>query len=96
MQKRISVLLTLALLLAALYVSFFTDWFGRESIQIIVQHRPIPQRADPGKNWSAPENKFYSKACSILLSDRPTVNVSAEIYCLSERIYLRKSAKRHS
>ena len=54
MQKRISVLLTSALLLAALYVSFFTDWFGRESIQIIVQHRPIPQRADPSKNLEAP------------------------------------------
>ncbi|MBL9169319.1 MAG: hypothetical protein JNN07_16385 [Verrucomicrobiales bacterium] len=54
MQKRTSVLLSTVLLLAVLYVSYFTDWFGRQSIQIIVQHRPIPQRADPAKNLDAP------------------------------------------
>lgn len=54
MPKRIPALLITVLLLAVLYVSYFTDWFGRESIQIIVQHRPIPQRADPGKSLETP------------------------------------------
>lgn len=54
MPKRTPALLISVLVLAVLYVSYFTDWFGRESIQIIVQHRPIPQRADPTKALEAP------------------------------------------
>lgn len=46
MEKRSNVLIVIALILAALYVSFFTDWFRGDSIQIIVQHRPIPQKLD--------------------------------------------------
>ena len=50
MEKRSSALVIVALVLAALYAAFFTDWFRKQSIQIIVQHRPIAQRVDPKKN----------------------------------------------
>lgn len=54
MQKRTPTLVIAALVLAVLYVSYFTDWFGRQSIQIIVQNRPIAQRMDPKKQAEAP------------------------------------------
>lgn len=47
MQNRTPTLLLVAFLLAIAYVSFFTDWFRSQTIRIIVQHRPIPQRIDP-------------------------------------------------
>ncbi len=50
MQNRSSGLAVVALVLAALYVGFFTDWFRTQTIQIIVQNRPIAQRADAKRN----------------------------------------------
>ncbi|MBI1840162.1 MAG: hypothetical protein HYR88_04845 [Verrucomicrobia bacterium] len=47
MQNRSTLLPLIALILAIVYVSFFTDWFRKPAIQIFVQHRPIPQRVDP-------------------------------------------------
>jgi hypothetical protein len=49
MQNRSPLLITIALVLAALYVSFFTDWFRRPTIQIIVQHRIVPQRGNAAR-----------------------------------------------
>ena len=50
MQNRSSSLVVVALVLAALYVGFFTDWFRGQTIQIIVQNRPVAQRSDPKRN----------------------------------------------
>ena len=46
MQNRSTALPLIAIFLAIVYVSFFTDWFRKKTIQIFVQHRPIPQKVD--------------------------------------------------
>ncbi len=43
MTKQSIVLITVAVLLAGVYVAFFTDWFVKPQIQILPQIRP-PQR----------------------------------------------------
>lgn len=43
MTKKTVVLITLAVVLAGVYVAFFTDWFSKPQIQILPQIRP-PQR----------------------------------------------------
>jgi hypothetical protein len=43
MTKKSIVLISLAVVLAAVYVAFFTDWFHHPQIQILPQIRP-PQR----------------------------------------------------
>ena len=50
MTKNTIVLITLALILAGVYVVFFTDLFSRQYIEIIPQIRPRPsniRRSDP-------------------------------------------------
>jgi hypothetical protein len=45
MTKQSIVLITVAALLAAVYVAVFTDWFRKPSIQILPQIRPTPRTA---------------------------------------------------
>jgi len=50
MQNRSTLLIVIAVVLAALYISYFTDWFRRPTIQIIVQHRIVPQRPNAARD----------------------------------------------
>src|SRR6266536_1663997 len=49
MFSKQTVLISLAILLASLYVYFFTDWINRPRIQIIAQTRPIQPRGQTAK-----------------------------------------------
>src|SRR5260221_12932179 len=49
MFSKQTVLISLAILLASLYVYFFTDWVNRPRIQIIAQTRPIQRRGQTAK-----------------------------------------------
>ena len=53
MQKQSWTLVIVALVLAVLYATFFTDWLRTDGIQIIVQNRPIPQRLDLKRTFEA-------------------------------------------
>src|SRR5205809_6856943 len=44
MFSKQNVLILLAVVLAGIYVYYFTDWINRPRIQIIAQIRPIPPR----------------------------------------------------
>ena len=49
MFSKQTVLIGLAILLAGIYVYFFTDWINRPRIQIIAQTRPIQPRGESAK-----------------------------------------------
>ena len=50
MEKRTLTLGAAAAVLAALYIAYFTDWFRRETIQVMCQPRKIAQRVDAKRN----------------------------------------------
>jgi hypothetical protein len=49
MFSKQNVLIVLAVILAGIYVSFFTDWIKRPHIQIIAQTRPIQPKGQAAK-----------------------------------------------
>jgi hypothetical protein len=44
MRSKQSLLILVAILLAGIYVYYFTDWFNRPHIQILAQTRPVQPR----------------------------------------------------
>ena len=49
MLSKQAVLIVVAIVLAGLYVYFFTDWINRPRIQIIAQTRPVQPRGQAAK-----------------------------------------------
>jgi len=49
MLSKQTVLIIVAIVLAGVYVYFFTDWVNRPRIQIIAQTRPVQPRGQAAK-----------------------------------------------
>lgn len=64
MTKQGTVLSVIALVLAAVYVTFFTDWFHQETIEIIPAIRPIrvaPNPQDPDQEAVYPVSFAFNR-----------------------------------
>src|SRR6186713_1614990 len=67
----------IAVILAACYLCFFTDWFKKESIQIIPQIRPNRALANP-KNPD--QDPVYPVPMWHLISDSNSIPVKSIVY----------------
>ncbi len=86
MFSKRTLLIGLAILLAGIYVYFFTDWINRPRIQIIAKTRPIQPRGPTAKvypvSFLLDGNYRLNSVKVVLLSAYETNRLTSPLWCL--------------